>query len=181
VASHPRPAPDVILRDLARDDIPTINAWRQDRFVTDPLGAPPRHISLDVDLAWFDEYLRRRGTDVRCVICVDGDAAPAGMVSLTGIHPVHRSAEFHIMLGRADLSGRGIGTAATRQMLRHGFLDLNLWRIYLSVLAGNHAAIRVYEKAGFRTEGQARGAAFKNGRYEDTVLMAVLRDEFTVQ
>jgi len=66
-------------------------------------------------------------------------------------------------------------------MLRHGFLDLNLWRIYLSVLAGNHAAIRVYEKAGFRTEGQARGAAFKNGRYEDTVLMAVLRDEFTVQ
>jgi diamine N-acetyltransferase len=170
---------DVRLRDLARDDIPAINAWRQDRFVTDPLGAPPRHISLDVDYAWFEDYLRKRGADVRCVICLGDDPAPVGIVSLTGIHPVHRSAEFHMMIGRADLYGKGIGTEATRQMLRHGFLDLNLWRIYLSVLAGNAAAIRVYEKAGFRREGQAREAAFKNGRYEDTVLMSVLRAEFT--
>lgn len=168
----------VTLRDLARDDVPAINAWRQDRFVTDPLGAPPRHISLDVDLAWFDDYLRRRGTDVRCVICVDGDSVPVGIVSLTGIHPVHRSGEFHMMIGRRELCGKGIGTAATLQMLRHGFLDLNLQRIYLSVLASNAAALRVYEKAGFREEGRAREAAYKNGRYEDTVLMALLRTEF---
>jgi RimJ/RimL family protein N-acetyltransferase len=176
--SHPVGALTVALRDLARDDIPTINVWRQDRFVTDPLGAPPRHISLDVDLAWFDEYLRRRGTDVRCMICVADDPAPVGIVSLTSIHPVHRSAEFHMMIGRRDLYGKGIGTAATRQMLRHGFLDLNLQRIYLSVLASNVAALRVYEKAGFRHEGRARDAAFRNGQYEDTLLMALLRPEF---
>jgi RimJ/RimL family protein N-acetyltransferase len=168
----------VALRDLARADIPAINAWRQDRFVTDPLGAPPRHISLDVDLAWFDEYLRRRGTDVRCVICVGSDAAPVGIVSLTSIHPVHRSAEFHVMIGKRDLYGQGIGTSATRQMLRHGFLDLNVRRIYLSVLAGNTAAVRVYEKAGFRQEGVAKEAAYKNGEYEDVLLMALLRAEF---
>jgi len=39
---------------------------------------------------------------------------------------VHRSGEFHMMIGRHDLHGHGIGTTATRQMLRHGFLDLNL-------------------------------------------------------
>lgn len=168
----------VTLRDLARDDVPAINAWRQDRFVTDPLGAPPRHISLDVDLAWFDEYMRRRGIDVRCAICAGGDPAAVGIVSLTAIHPVHRSAEFHMMIGRRDLCGKGIGTAAAQLMLRHGFLDLNLQRIYLSVLASNTAALRVYEKAGFRREGVAREAAYKNGKYEDTVLMALLRTEF---
>jgi RimJ/RimL family protein N-acetyltransferase len=63
-------------------------------------------------------------------------------------------------------------------MLRHGFFDLNLQRIYLSVLASNAAALRIYEKAGFRQEGRAREAAYKNGRYEDTVLMALLRTEF---
>ena len=140
----------VMLRDLARDDVAAINAWRQDRFVTDPLGAPPRHISLDVDLAWFDDYLRRRGTDVRCVICVDGDAAPVGIVSLTG----HSSGAPQRRVPHddrpRDLYGKGIGTAATLQMLRHGFLDLNLRRIYLSVLASNVAALRVYEKTGFR-------------------------------
>ncbi len=168
----------VTLRELSRADVVLVNAWRQDRLVVDPLGAPPRHVSLDVDLAWYDDYLHRRGVDVRCMICVAGEPAPIGIVSLTGIHPVHRGGEFHMMLGRRDLSGKGIGTAATKQMLRHGFHDLNLQRIYLSVLVSNAPAIRVYEKAGFRLEGRAREAAYKNGEYEDTLSMAMLRTEF---
>jgi RimJ/RimL family protein N-acetyltransferase len=168
----------VTLRELSRADIPTVNAWRQDRLLTDPLGAPPRHISLDVDLAWFDEYLKNRATSVRCMIMLADDPAPAGIVSLTGIHPVYGSAEFHMMVGRRDVQGQGIGTAATRAMLRHGFQDLNLHRIHLSVLASNAAAIRVYEKAGFTLEGRGREAAYKNGRYEDVLVMAVLKPEF---
>jgi RimJ/RimL family protein N-acetyltransferase len=168
----------ITLRELARSDIPTINAWRQDRQITDPLGAPPRQISLDVDLAWFDDYLRQRATNVRSIILVDDDPAPVGLVSLTGIHPVYRSGEFHIMIGRRELQGRGVGTAATRAMLRHGFLDLNLHRIHLSVLAGNAAAIRIYERVGFRHEGRGREAVFKNGTYEDLVMMAILRAEY---
>jgi RimJ/RimL family protein N-acetyltransferase len=169
----------ITLRDLARADVPLINQWRQNRLVTEPLGAPPRHISIDVDLAWFDQYVANRNTNVRCMIHVDDEPAPVGIVSLTSIHPVYNSAEFHIMLGRQDLHGRGIGTAATREMVRHGFEDLNLHRIYLSVLASNAPAIRIYEKVGFKHEGRAREAAFKNGAYVDTLLMAVLRTELT--
>jgi RimJ/RimL family protein N-acetyltransferase len=168
----------VTLRELARSDIPLINAWRQDRLITDPLGAPPRHISLDVDAAWFEDYLAHRATNVRCAICVAGDETPVGLVSLTSIHQVYRSGEFHMMIGRRDVHGRGIGTAATIAMLRHGFLDLNLHRIYLSVLVSNTPAVRVYEKVGFRREGVAREAVFKNGAYEDMVLMAMLKSEF---
>jgi RimJ/RimL family protein N-acetyltransferase len=168
----------VTLRELARGDIPLVNAWRQDRLITDPLGAPPRHVSLDVDLAWFEDYLAQRATNVRCAICVNGDDRPVGLVSLTGIHHVYRSGEFHMMIGRRDLHGRGIGTAATQAMLRHGFFDLNLHRIYLSVLVSNAPAVRVYEKAGFRREGLARDAVFKNGAYEDMLVMAILKPEF---
>jgi diamine N-acetyltransferase len=169
----------VKLRDLARDDIPVVNQWRQDRLLTDPLGSPPRHISLDVDLAWFEEYLARRGTDVRCAICLEGDAAVIGLVSITAIHPINRSGEFHLMIGRRDLHGRGLGTAATGAMIHHGFCDLNLRRIYLSVLESNLAAVHIYEKVGFRHEGRARDAVFKNGRYQDLLLMAMLASEFT--
>lgn len=171
---------DVTLRELARSDIPLVNAWRQDRLITDPLGAPPRHISLDVDLAWFDAYLAQRASNVRCAICVDGAEIAVGLVSLTNIHPVYRSGEFHMMIGRRDLQNRGVGTAATRAMLRHGFMDLNLHRIYLTVLAANAPAVRVYEKVGFRHEGRAREAVYKNGTYEDVLLMAVLKPEFEV-
>ena len=173
-----RNPPAVRLRELARADIPLVNAWRQDRLVTDPLGAPPRHISLDVDMQWFEDYLRQRPTSVRCMILVGDDPMPAGIVSLTGIHSIFQSAEFHVMIGRQDCQGRGVGTAATHAMLRHGFSDLNLHRIYLTVLASNTAAIRLYERVGFKHEGRARDAAYKNGKYEDTVLMATLRTEY---
>lgn len=63
-------------------------------------------------------------------------------------------------------------------MLRHAFNDLNLHRVFLSVLSSNAGAIRAYEKAGFRREGIAREAAYKRGRYEDLVGMAILSHEF---
>jgi len=167
----------VTLRELARDDIPIINRWRQDRDLVDGLGAPARYISEDVDQAWFEDYLKRRGADVRCTILVDGTPEPVGLISLTGIDPVHRRAELHLLVGRRDLHGRGVGTEATRQMLKHAFEDLNLHRVYLGVLAHNAAAIRVYEKTGFTREGVARDAAYKRGRYEDMVQMAILSGE----
>jgi RimJ/RimL family protein N-acetyltransferase len=169
----------VTLRELAREDIPLVNRWRQDRDLVDGLGAPARYISEDVDQAWFDDYLRRRGNDVRCTILVDGEPEPVGLVSLTGIDSVHRRAELHLMIGRRDLHGRGIGTVATQEMLRHAFGDLNLHRVFLSVLAHNRAALRVYEKAGFAREGLARDAAYKRGRYEDMIQMAILSHEFS--
>ncbi len=168
----------VTLRELAREDIPIVNRWRQDRDLVDGLGAPARYISEDVDQAWFDDYLRRRGTDVRCAVLVSGETEPVGLISLTGIDPVHRRAELHLLIGRRDLHGRGLGTDATQQMLAHAFNDLNLHRVFLSVLAHNSAAVRVYEKAGFSREGVARESVYKRGRYDDMIQMAILDREF---
>src|SRR6266850_1880774 len=89
----------VSLRELAREDIPLVNRWRQDRDLVDGLGAPARYITEEVDHQWFDEYLRRRGIDVRCAILVEGETDPVGLVSLTGIDPVHRRAELHLLIG----------------------------------------------------------------------------------
>jgi RimJ/RimL family protein N-acetyltransferase len=168
----------ITLRELERSDVPIVNRWRQDRSLTAGLGAPHRHIGLEVDERWFESYLARRGTDVRCAICREGEAEPLGLVSLTGIDPVHKHAELHILLGDHASHGQGIGTEATRAMLQHGFHDLNLHRIYLYVLDGNAPARRMYEKAGFRHEGILREAAFKEGAYTDVHLMSLLQAEF---
>ena len=67
--------------------------------------------------------------------------------------------------------------AATRAMVRHGFFDLNLHRIYVSILRENVASIRMCANAGFREEGTIRQGAYKNGAYHDLVLMGVLKSE----
>jgi RimJ/RimL family protein N-acetyltransferase len=72
------------------------------------------------------------------------------------------------------LLGKGLGTEATRLVLRHAFNDLGLHRVGLRVLAYNHRAIRSYEKCGFVIEGREREAALVDGAWHDDVLMGAL-------
>ena len=167
----------ITLREISREDLPTINRWRRDPVVAAGVGAPRRFIGLDVDVRWYEDYLGRRGSEVRCAVCLADSGQLVGMVSLTGVDQVHRSAEFHVMIGETEWQGRGVGTAAATAMVRHGFFDLNLHRIYVTVLRDNKSSIRMCEKAGFRLEGTIREAAFKDGRYHDLVLMGVLASE----
>jgi RimJ/RimL family protein N-acetyltransferase len=170
----------ITLREITREDIPIINAWRRDPVVADGVGAPRRFIGIDVDLKWYEDYLTRRGSEVRCAVCLADGGQLVGMVSLTRIDYVHRHAEYNAVVGQRDTQSRGIGTAATRAMVRHGFFDLNLHRIYVSILVDNVGSIRMCEKAGFREEGRIREGAYKNGRYHDLVLMGVLKSDLPV-
>jgi diamine N-acetyltransferase len=167
-----------LLRDLKRSDLPTLNRWRNDRAVTDHLGGNHRFVSEEVDGQWFDNYLKSRNNNVRLAICDAHSEELAGVVYLLDIDWINRSAEFAIQIGAAERRGGGLGTWATAEMLQHGFRDLNLHRIHLTVLEQNKSAIHLYEKAGFVLEGRLRQAAFKNGRYADLLVMSLLADEF---
>jgi RimJ/RimL family protein N-acetyltransferase len=171
----------ITLRELSREDLPAINRWRQDPVVTDGIGAPRRFIGLDVDLKWYDDYLARRGNEVRCAVLLTASSQLVGMVSLTRIDYVHRNAEYNAVVGERGEQNRGVGTAATRAMVRHGFFDLNLHRIYVSILRQNLGSIRMCEKAGFKEEGTIRDGAYKNGQYHDLVLMGVLKPELKAE
>jgi RimJ/RimL family protein N-acetyltransferase len=51
-------------------------------------------------------------------------------------------------------------------------------RIYLHVYSHNKRAKRAYEKLGFVVEGTMRESYFRDGRYYDTIVMAVLENEW---
>lgn len=169
---------NVLLRELERSDLPTLNAWRRDRELVGRLGSAHRFVGPDVDEAWFDGYLASRTNNVRTAICDAVSSRIVGVVYLLSIDWTHRHGEFAILLGDEQVRGKGVGEIATRHMLRHAFKDLNLHRVYLSVLADNAAARALYRKVGFVEEGIARDALFKNGDYADLVTMAILSHEF---
>ncbi len=74
--------------------------------------------------------------------------------------------------------GRGYGTDALRALLKYCFLEMNLNRLGLDVLAYNEGAQRVYEKAGFRLEGTKRSFAYRDGVYYDLHIMGILRSDW---
>lgn len=171
----------IYLRELTRADLAQTLLWRQDPRLVATLGEPFRFINGETENAWFDAYLSHRAQQVRLAICELGSDRHIGNVQLLQIHPVHRSAEFSILIGEANCRGKGFGTLASERCLQHAFDDLNLHRIWLQVRADNVPALKLYQRLGFVEEGRLRQAAFKQGAYVDLLQMGLLAAEFRPQ
>lgn len=121
---------------------------------------------------------RESNPDGSMSFVIDVDGAAVGTVGVFDIDEVARHGEVGIALAQ-HARGRGFGSEAMEQILAFAFLRGNLRRIHLEVIASNAAAIRVYEKLGFVTEGRQREHAWVRGGYEDIVRMGLLRAEWT--
>lgn len=73
---------------------------------------------------------------------------------------------------------KGYCTDAARRLIRYGFEDLFLNKIYARHLAANPASGRVMQKSGMTQEGFLRHHVIKDSVAMDLVEYGVLRDEF---
>ncbi|MDA5108696.1 GNAT family N-acetyltransferase [Brevibacillus thermoruber] len=78
-----------------------------------------------------------------------------------------------------SLGGRGCMTQAVRQALRFAFAEAGLHRVQAAVMPRNGASIRVLEKTGFRREGLSLRYLQINGVWEDHLIFAITREEWT--
>jgi RimJ/RimL family protein N-acetyltransferase len=154
---------DVLYR-IAAD----LDSW-EERNESAP--APLTRSAFEARLARADDG-ETSGQAVTFVIDAGGEAV--GSASLFGFDLFARHAEAGISLV-PEARGRGVGTQAMRLLIEFGFVRRNLRRIHLQAIASNAGALRSYEKAGFVVEGRLREHAWVRGRYEDIVLMAILR------
>jgi aminoglycoside 6'-N-acetyltransferase len=113
----------------------------------------------------------------RLVIEVDG--AVAGMIQVAEeLEPKYRHASIDLYLDPA-LHGRGIGTEAVRQVVGHLIGERGHHRITIDPAAANAAAIRAYEKAGFRPVGIMRSYERDVGGagWHDGLLMELVAEQ----
>jgi UDP-4-amino-4,6-dideoxy-N-acetyl-beta-L-altrosamine N-acetyltransferase len=162
------------LRDLIEADAEHLCRWRQDpevnRWMCD---SPPQDIE-----AW-GQWIRGFLTDPdRRGWIVTRNGAPVGFLSLTGLEGAHRRAEWGWYIGDAEARGRGVGRAAQALGLDRAFDELGLEKVWAEVLADNDAALKAQAAAGFQREGYLRSHAFKDGRFRDVVLLAILAEEW---
>ena len=151
-----------------------VNDWdAQVTLASSPLG--PR--TPETEAAWW-ERVTRGERDRGFVIYEREHLAPIGTVSLTGIDYHNRRAGLGILVGERDYRGKGYGTEALRLILDYGFNGLGLHNISLWTVSYNRAAIRAYEKVGFRAVGRTREAHWRSGKAFDIVHMDILAREF---
>jgi ribosomal-protein-alanine N-acetyltransferase len=168
----------VYLRPLEREDLNArYLSWLNDPEVTRYMetGTFP---TTARDLEKFYDEVTGNRNQVILAVADKNSGQHIGNVKLGPIHWIHRCATLGIMIGDKKFWGKGAGLDATRLTVEYGFGRLNLRRIDLGVFANHEAAVRCYEKAGFKVEGRMRESLFKHGEYCDRLWMAVLRSEY---
>jgi aminoglycoside 6'-N-acetyltransferase len=121
---------------------------------------------------WSDEPESTRLT-------IEVDGAVAGLIQFWEEKtPKYRHATIDLFLDPA-LHGQGLGTEAVRRLVRHLIEECGHHRITIDPGTDNTAAIRSYEKVGFRRVGVMRRYERRIGseQWRDGLLMELLAGE----
>jgi len=164
----------VTLRAIEREDLPNYVHWLNDPRVLRYFGRFTP-LSLAQEEKWYEDMLQDR--TVRS-FAIEFEGQHIGGGGFGDIDAFHRCAEVGLFIGRPDLWNQGLGRDVLTTLLRFGFEEMNLHRIYLRVFAENERAVHLYESLGFQHEGRWRQAEFRHGRYHDILWLSVLEDEW---
>ncbi len=158
--------PRLVLRSWQVDDIPQLLPLISAREVAaTTLRIPHPYTQTDAE-----EFVRRADQEqVRCAILLAGTSTLIGGVGLR-LNRDHNHAEIGYWLG-VPYWGKGYATEASAELLRYGFEDLKLHRIYASHFAHNPASGDILRKIGMKYEGRQRGHLMKWDEYLDSKCM----------
>jgi RimJ/RimL family protein N-acetyltransferase len=107
------------------------------------------------------------------------DRRVIGHIELNDIDLWNKTATVcRVLVGDLSLRRKGIGPQMLKELLEVGFGQFGLHRIDLFVFDFNQAAIRCYEKVGFRKEGHIREARKIGNEYWSLYQMSILEHEW---
>lgn len=96
-----------------------------------------------------------------------------GNIKIDPINRHHGWGEYGIMMGDRSEWGKGYAYEASKAIINYCFSEQNLRKITLGVVVENTAAVELYKKLGFVTEGVYKKHGLYDGRYCDLLRMAV--------
>lgn len=161
-------------------DTATLVDWiPDDEFLAQWAGS---NFSPPLDTAQFDAFRERAARESPPSrlyrVTRTGSDEMVGYGELASIDLPNRSARLSRLLISPDHRRAGLGGAMVEALLAVAFDELALHRVALGVFDFNRAAIRCYQKAGFRVEGTRRECNRVADVWWDSCIMAVLESEW---
>ncbi len=165
------------IRAIEKTDIDEIMNWINDPEVKSNL-LMRYPVSQYQEEKWIESALGGDSQRNKTFAFETKDGTYLGGIGLHQIDWENSHAEVGIVIGKKEYWNKGYGTDAMMAMLDFAFNQMNLHRVYLRVFEFNHRGIKSYEKCGFKKEGVLRHDRYREGRYYDTIMMGILKEEF---
>lgn len=165
----------IYLRPITIEDTELIVKWRNSKNVVKNF-IYRKPISKQEHIDWFKTKVET-GKVHQFIICGKEDDTPLGSVYLQNFDDENKKAEYGIFIGEQGVYGCGIGTAALGLLLKYGFEELHLHKIFGRILSYNKASIVIAQKLGCVQEAYLKEEIFINGKYEDLIFMAKINNK----
>ena len=168
---------NITLRPIEKTDLEQIADWR---------NSPGNHkhffsylyIAKSNQSQWYDKLCASM-EKIMFMIEVNKNKRSIGIIGFDSIDFRNQKAEFgNILIGDKSYSGKGYAKEASLSLLKYGFNELNLNRVYLRCYKSNISAIKMYEKCGFKLEGTLKDDHYSQGKFHNVVIMGILKREF---
>jgi len=171
----------LILRDFEREDWKSVHDYASDpevvRYVEfGPNSEEESRIFTEKALQQKSERPRKNFT---LAIVAKVQNALIGGCGLYVSNPKNREGYIGYVLNR-NFWGQGYATEAAKGLQELGFNKLKLHRIFATCDAKNIASAHVLEKIDMRQEGRLRENGWVRGKWRDSLLYAILEQEWTM-
>ncbi|BAZ08259.1 GCN5-related N-acetyltransferase [Calothrix sp. NIES-4071] len=172
----------LILRPLTHADAPSIQEAASVREIADTMISIPHPYPNGE----AEQYIQRQIAEfeaersVSFVIECKSEKEFCGIMEVRDIEREHSQAELSFWLA-VGVWGQGYMSEALKAVVRFGFKDLALNRLYAYHMVKNLASGKVLQKNGFVQEGVLRQRVLKWGVFEDVKLWAILRGDWQDQ
>ncbi len=169
------------LRPFTLADAPAVQALAGAREVASTTLTIPHPYEDGMAEAWIETHApRREAGELANFALVEKETEQlVGAMGLV-IQAEHARAELGYWVG-VPFWNRGYATEAARVVLRFGFEELGLNRIYAMHLVRNPASGRVMQKVGMQYEGRLRQHVQKWGTFEDLDVYGIVAEEWRGQ
>ena len=169
--------PHISITEFMPKDEARMILYLADREINDrTIGIPFPYGTEDFDQLMsvsIETAMEHRGCSLHFAIRDENDSL-IGEVVVFNLVECHK-AEVGYWLGK-PFWGQGIMTAVVGVICKFAIDKWNLVRVAAAIFDGNVASQRVLEKCGFEFEGLMRGYFFKDGRYIDARLYALVAE-----
>ncbi|TFF90004.1 MAG: N-acetyltransferase [Promethearchaeota archaeon] len=137
-------------------------------------------LTLDEVKKWFEPSSSDRSTREFVVLTIyhKREKKPIGTVGLNRINWLYRTANIFAAIGYPEYWGQGIAGEASELMIKYGFEELNLNKIYSKVHDPNKRSLRAAEKLGFKKEGISFQDVYIDGKYVDAHNFYLLKEDW---
>ncbi len=171
---------NVTLRNFEEVDLEIVADWRNNPEIFKTFFSY-NFIIKSKQREWYHSLILKK-EKILFIIEENVSHEKIGMIGLDNIDFKNQQAEFgNLIIGNESYLGKGYAKEASVSLLNYCFEELNLNRVYLKVFEFNNRAIKLYEKCGFKIEGKLRESHFSQGKFQNILIMSILRKEFVVK